>query len=779
MTRRGVAAVVVWAVAIGASAYWLTRQLEVTSDLSAFLPRAATPEQSLLIGQLRDGVASRLILIGIEGGEAASLTTTSRAFADALAANPDFIFVANGDPSRHKREQELVFRWRYLLSPATTPDRFTVAGLKTALDEALRALASPLGPMIKPTLPADPTGELLRLLSLLAPDTQTHTTRDGVAFSPDGRRALLVVQTRAAGFDLDGQEAAAQAIRDAFARVAPREMRLVLSSPGLLAVESRARIQRDAQFASSLTLAAVILLLVATYRSAWPTLLSAVPALSGLAIGIAVVSVVFGPVHAITLGFGAMLIGEAIDYPTYLFANNAAGEALEATRSRIGGTLTLAVATTACGALAMLLSGFRGLAQLGLLIVVGVIVAGLVTRYVLPALTPDRALSHKRLKPPVDASRALSPLRRHPWIVVAAIVLSVAVLLVQRDALWDDDLANLNPLQAATKALDRELREQTGAPDLRYLAVASGPDREAALVASERVAVALEQAAGQGALGGYDHPARYLPSEATQRRRRDALPDAETLQRNLRAATLGLPFRDDAFAPFVADVERTRSGALLARPDLEGSALALKVDSLLFQHEGRWVALAPLMRVADPAAVRAALGGTTLLDLKAQADALVAGYRAQSLRSTLVGLVCIVAVVYLGVRSIPATLRLLAPVLGAVLLTAATLLAVGEKLTVFHLVSLLLVVGVGLNYALFFGRSHASAAERDLTLLSVSVAGLATLCAASALALTGTPVLRAIGVTTGVGAVFAFVVSAALSKEASVPRRVMPTDSGN
>ena len=60
-------------------------------------------------------------------------------------------------------------------------------------------------------------------------------------------------------------------------------------------------------------------------------------------------------------------------------------------------------------------------------------------------------------------------------------------------------------------------------------------------------------------------------------------------------------------------------------------------------------------------------------------------------------------------------------------------------------------------------------AERDLTLLSVFVAGLATLCAASSLALTGTPVLRAIGLTTGLGAVFAFGVSAALSKESIEP----------
>ena len=222
MTRRGVAAVLVWAAAIGASAYWLTRHLDITTDLSAFLPAAATPAQSLLVGQLRDGVASRLILIGLEGGDTASLAQASRALADELAADPRFAFVTNGDPSRLKREQDLVFRWRYLLSPATTPERFTVVGLRAALDEALRLVASPLGPLVKQTLPADPTGEMLRLVPLLTGGAQNRTIRDGVAFSPDGRRALLVAQTRASGFELDAQDAAARAIRDAFARIAPR-----------------------------------------------------------------------------------------------------------------------------------------------------------------------------------------------------------------------------------------------------------------------------------------------------------------------------------------------------------------------------------------------------------------------------------------------------------------------------------------------------------------------------------------------------------------------------
>ena len=67
-----------------------------------------------------------------------------------------------------------------------------------------------------------------------------------------------------------------------------------------------------------------------------------------------------------------MLIGEAVDYPTYLFANAAPAEPIARTMTRIAPTFRLAVLTTAFGALAMLLSSFRGLAQLGLFTMAGV-----------------------------------------------------------------------------------------------------------------------------------------------------------------------------------------------------------------------------------------------------------------------------------------------------------------------------------------------------------------------------------------------------------------------
>jgi predicted exporter len=102
-------------------------------------------------------------------------------------------------------------------------------------------------------------------------------------------------------------------------------------------------------------------------------------AATGLLIGIAAVNFWFGSVHAITLGFGVTLLGEAVDYPSYLLTQVERDERPTATLKRILPTLRLAVLTTACGSLALLMASFRGLAQLGLMTVVGVVVAGIVT----------------------------------------------------------------------------------------------------------------------------------------------------------------------------------------------------------------------------------------------------------------------------------------------------------------------------------------------------------------------------------------------------------------
>src|SRR6185436_13479950 len=83
----------------------------------------------------------------------------------------------------------------------------------------------------------------------------------------------------------------------------------------------------------------------------------------------------------------------------------------------------------------------------------------------------------------------------------------------------------------------------------------------------------------------------------TQLRRQAALPQAMALQTAMSDALRGLPFREGLFSPFLQDIERARTGKLIGLSDLHGSALALKIRSLLLQNGDEWVALMPLRGV--------------------------------------------------------------------------------------------------------------------------------------------------------------------------------------
>ncbi|MCY0541692.1 hypothetical protein OVW21_27075, partial [Klebsiella pneumoniae] len=81
---------------------------------------------------------------------------------------------------------------------------------------------------------------------------------------------------------------------------------------------------------------------------------------------------------------------------------------------------------------------------------------------------------------------------------------------------------------------------------------------EYALERLESLHPSLQKLVDDGAITGYDHAARYVPTAQAQRQRQARLPEPQTLQADLQAAVAETPFRPDVFEPFLADVERAR-----------------------------------------------------------------------------------------------------------------------------------------------------------------------------------------------------------------------------
>ena len=655
-----------------------------STDMSAFLPRSPNAAQQILVDQLREGVVSRLILLAIEGADPDTLAALSKALAGNLRAGEGFGIVNNGEPAALARDRDVLWRNRYLLSPAVMPGHFSPAALHAALETDVQLLNSDLGLLVKRTIPADPTGEMMRLLDAFT--TEAHPeTLDGVWMSPDRRRALLMVQTLAAGFDINGQEQAIGRIEAAFDSVrrqvpAAARARLIESGPPVFAVHTRARMKHDVQRLSLIATVLVAAILLLAYGSARVLVLALLPVMSGIVGGVAAVSLGFGFVHGITLGFGVTLIGEAVDYAIYLFTQTAPGTEPVTTLKRIGPTLRLGMLTSVCGFSAMLFSSFTGFAQLGLFTIVGLLVALAVTRFVLPALLPAQSPFRAATFFATPLVVLMRQSRTGRFVVLGLSVAAAVAIVVHPGRYWEDQLESMSPLSAAEKHLDEELRRETGAPDVRYFLVAEAPDPDQALAASERIAARLEPLVTDGTIGGFDFPGRWLPSQATQRARQAALPDTTTLTANLAEALVGTPFREGVFAPFLTDVAAASRQRLLRRQDLDGTSLALRLDSLLLPGPLGWTALLPLQGVSSPGVVAsrvAAFGepGLLFLDLKAESDRLLDAYLHEALTLSLVGGLVILVLLSVSLRSYHRTAAVVLPLAASVLCTAAVLLA--------------------------------------------------------------------------------------------------------
>ena len=739
--------VFIWLALLAAGAGVVARA-RFTADMTAFLPSRPSPAQQVLVDELRDGVVSRVILMAIDGGDARARAQLSQDLATRLHANPAFVVVGNGRDPAVAVEKTFVFKHRYLLSREVGPERFTVPGLRNAIGDTLDTMAASTGFFPEDLLLTDPTGETLQVIDQLTPVAGPRY-RAGVWSTADGSEALLIAQTRATGSDVDGQERAISVIRAEFDRLRDasppaRALSLQMSGPGVFAVRSRATIEGEAIRLSVLSSLLIAALLLLTYRSLRILLLGFLPVVSGALAGTAAVALAFGVVHGVTLGFGVILIAESVDYSIYLLTQARRGRGTDACGdwvSTVWPTVRLGLLTSLCGFASLLPSGFPGLAQLGLYTMTGLLAAALVTRYVLPDMLPGQWTARPVTALGALIGKGLSGLQRYRQLLWIVPCIAAGTLFVRWDGLWNSDLAALSPISPGDQLLDARLRSGLGASGMGDLVVIRAPDDQAALRAAEHVGAGLESLVRANEIGGFDSPARYLPSLELQRWRQAALPPAEVLRNQLRAAVATLPIRADRLEPFVTAVERARAGPLVTRADLDGTLLSAGVDALLTQRDHRAVALLPLRPAAggpnpaviDAARVTGVLGGlppdveAMVVNMKHESDAIYGGYQAQAIRLSLLGFGAILLLLLITLRSLLRVARVVTPLILSVLVVMALLAASGRALTILHLVGLLLIVAVGSNYSLFFDRriAESDVEDRTTTLASLVIANLA------------------------------------------------------
>lgn len=718
---------------------WLVRP---TYDLAYFLPEPVTEPQRVLVERLGQGAGARLIFVEIIAAPGADATEQSAALRAALASSPLLLRIENGQQEISLASiPEPIWRWRFALTDLD----WSEAGIRRALENRLADLTTLGGVEISQLISRDPLWSAPAVLERL--DSGSAGGAGSTPWSDGSARAFLIAETAAPPFDLAAQKRVVAALRDEYRRVSGGAGELELYGVGVYGAQVQELIQREAQWLGVMASLAVLAIVALAYRSLALTLMSVIPLAAAVLGGMIASSLAFGRIHGITIAFGATLVGVVDDYPMHLFSH-ARHVAPGASIRLLFRTLLASAGTAIIAYAALAFSGSRGLAQLGVFSLTGVFCALAVTCWVLPRLMrPEpRNVIH-------DDTPQKFALSARAWLPLA--IAALGALSAMGGVRWNDDLGSLTPLPAELLARDRAIRQRFDAPDMRYLVTISAPSGEGALERTEALTLALADARSAGLVASWSAASDLLPSSRVQKRRLDQIPAPAVLAARLESASAGLPFRADAFAPFLADAAAAAALPPMRAADLGGDITGDFVATHLTHAAVPWRSAVFLRGLSEPQRFADWLAerqlGAELVDLKAASETLVGGYRERLTALLGAALALIAALVIWSTRNVRSFVWCAATVIASVGVTLAAVTWLHGAVTLFHMVSLVLVAGLGVDYCLFFSRPQVSRTEFRDTRHAIVACAASTAGAFAILATSSIPLLSAIGTTVAIG----------------------------
>lgn len=464
----------------------------------------------------------------------------------------------------------------------------------------------------------------------------------------------------------------------------------------------------------------------------------------------------FGRIHLLTLVFGASLIGVAQDYGIYYLCNRLEVErGLDsfALMKRLLPALALTLAAAIIGYLGLALTPFPGLRHMAVFSAMGLLFAWLTVVCWFPLLVKPATLRHGAL-----ARRYGAALAHWPRWSPRAVPLTMAAVLALLAALgWsrlqvNDDIRSLQTPPAALVRDQLKLGKLLDAPTpVQYYLVRAGSE-EQLLQREEALKRRLDPLVAQGRMTGYQALSNWVASDRTQAARR-ALVETKLLA------------DDGPLAGVARAIGEDDNWVRATRAHLLTKAAPMRVESFLqtpasepWRHlwlgetgsvHASIVALRGMQYAALPVLAHAgdSIDGVQWVDKVGEISSVLGRY-CQYMGCVVLGAYAVVYVL-LFLRYRARAWRVLAPTAIASIATLAVLGFAGMPLQLFHVLALMLLLGVGVDYGIFMQEKP----ERGLAApwLAVGLSAVNTILSFGLLGLSHTPALQAFGLTMLVG----------------------------
>ncbi len=569
---------------------------------------------------------------------------------------------------------------------------FSTHGLQQKAHFLKQALLSPQAALIKPIALRDPLLLTLNGFQSLAKKFKSQPTTN---------YQNLILETRPSGMDTAAQQTIQQAILARFKALNHNlHYQLEMTGVPVFAVATQRLIQGDIIKISIVSSLALILLFLWAFRSLFQmfqvfTLLAIV-----ILSAILITASIFGYIHGMTIAIGATLVGICIDYPIHALVHTqqTPQQPPQTIIARIWPSMLLGGVTTLIGYLALGISGYPGFQQVAVFAASGIVIALLITRFMLPALViqssqPVRIIGIQHW------IHLCQRYRKIGWAMIAVFLLVASWPLSHLH--WMQDMQQLTPELDYLKQQDRRIRSRMTSIEPGRFILVSGDTTELALRHTEQVYQRLDQLKQQQALTEYFGLFPWLLSSQQQRLNQKILkakltpPNIKHWQEALqqeglsvtRLGHLNYPFNP----PLTLDV-------------IFKTPVKYLLDSRIMQQADKTIILIGLSQ-HRPEIVRQAFSDWSNARYFSQRDllnAMLNKYTQTAKKLLLAGVGLIMLLMLHRYRSLTTTVSTLLPAVLAALFILSSWAIAGAAISFLHLVAFLLVVAICVDYGIFY-----------------------------------------------------------------------------
>ncbi len=699
-----------WLAMVGVLAVLLlTTPVALNADIFSLLPKDSSTVTALQRYQQNFG-ASEAVILAIEDENPDTLDAAMPELAKSLqrarlSRAPVWQNPLQDSPEAYAEILALIWLSQPPEAVNKLAERLRPAAVNTQLNNTLEQLASSFNAADVARLANDPLGL-----------TQVASQFQNSAYNPfasvDGRLRVMYLDYPHTEGDFWGYKSWLDGINSEIARLRdagelPASTTISTTGNPVYIVEFGSQLVRDLSLAAVGTLIIILGLFWLAYRRVQPLLWLALTLGLSLAVTLLLGAALLGEIHAVSLGFAALLMGLAVDYGLLVYQHFQTESRFSASelRRKLQPSIFWAAFTTACAFFLLTRSNLPGLAQLGLLVALGILIAATTVLYgFLPAVvrTPAR---------PVPAPVTPTLPTKIAIATSATLLLGSLLTTFMRPPTLETQVDKLQFANNAAQATHDHIQQRLAAAASEQWLIFAAPDAQQIAHALDRTQRQLDDAFP--AINA-NLPTALWPNPAHQKANRQSLADLAKRLTEFQLAAVDAGFNADSLLLTAEVMHRWQSYADAAAPTASHPLWpAHPANQWLFSQfashtDENWFAMAQL---SSATALDKATQSSLVKQLQQVPGVAVAGWAllADELTATmiqdalnvllpmLVVLLCLLALAFR--HWLDVVLSLFCFLLGGLILSACMAL-LGWSWNIMNLTALPLLLGAGVDYSI-------------------------------------------------------------------------------